>query len=447
MSNNAIIVPINVCDGGTAYIGQGAGETASGSHNDQEPSSLTSIADMLPIDSSFSVVGTNVSSVDFLAIVNHNLDTQRGSYWRGWASGWAFGGYAASSYLQQLYPTSLDASSNLAGTYTDVDDNPWATSADYLEAAAAGSYSARFGFATPSVALSDVGNDHAFVIAASSVTLPAGSHTLTVKLFDSNTEIATLINATAVGDSDTLSRSTFIVPFSTSQLNNGTGAGVQCQVEATNGLRIYSVLWVVGLSAGTYDTGWVAVGTPPASSDFGGISAAASGEEPMPIEFHRFSTAKTYSGTGRPKITASFLNATNAVSKTNQLGVLVAGKAYKLDFNPAWAELYFEDRSERIEALGGQDLGNNLRRRRVLRVPLQYVTAADHIELAERIDWRKGQVGAFYVNLFPNDATLKRLWGAWVRVAEPGAWIPRTEEVDGVAGYFFDRSYLLREKL
>lgn len=447
MSDNALIVPINVCDGGTAYIDQGAGETASGSHNDQEPSSVTSISDMLPIDSSFTVVGTNVSSVDFLGIVNHNLDTLRGSYWRGWASAWVFGSYAASSYLQELYPTSLDASSNLSGTYTAVDDNPWATNADYVEAAAAGSYSARFGFATPSVALSDVGNDHAFVIQAASGSLPAGSHTLTVKLFDSNTEIATLINATAVGDSDPLGRSTFIAPFSTSQLNNGTGAGVQCQVEATNGLRVYSVLWVVGLSAGTYDTGWVAVETPPASSEFGGVSAAVAGEEPMPIEFHRFSTAKTYTGTSRPKITVSFLNATNASSKTNQLGVLVAGKAWELPFNPATAELYFEDRSVRTETPGGQDTGSNLRRRRVFRIPLQYLTAAQMVEVAERIDWRKGQTGAFYVNVFPNDATLSRLWGAWVRVAEPGAWIPRTEEVSGTTGYFFDRSYLLREKL
>lgn len=443
MGDNALLVPVNVCDGGTAYIDQGAGETASGQHNDQEPSRLTSISDMLPLDSSFSVAGSNVSSVDFVAVVNHNLDRQRGSYWRTWASSWVAGAYSTSAYLEELYPTSLDASSNLTGTYTDVDDNPWASSADYLEAAAAGSYSARFGFATPAAALSDVGNDHVFVVTAASTSLPAGSHTLTVKLYDSNTEIATLINATAVGDTDTLGRSIFIAPFSTSQLNNGTGAGVQCEVTATNGLKVYSVLWVVGVTAGTYDSGWVEVDAPPSSSSFGGISAAASGEEPMPIEFHRFSTAKTYTGTARPKITASFLNASNAISKTNQLGVLVAGKAYELEFNPATAELYFEDRSPVAETPGGQNLGSNLRRRRVFRVPLQYVKPADHVEIAERIDWRKGQTGAFYVNVFPNDATLKRLWGAWVRVAEAGAWIPHSEQ----GGFFFDRSYLLREKL
>lgn len=454
MGDNALLCGLpNVCDGGTAITGSGGSASLAGKHNNQEPARVTSVSSMLPVDSTFQVWAPDaVSDIDLVAIIGHNMDRRRGSYWRAWVTE----EYRASSYfdstlqwLQQLYPTSRDDSTNLSGTYTDVDDDPWSTSADYIGISTGSTWMARFGFATPSVANSTVGNDHAFVIrAAIDPSFVQSEESITVKLYESDGAVATLLNAELVGDYDNLGRAIFIAPWSTSQLATSSGANVQVQIEGTEGARVYSVLWVAGrnlanVSSGGQDTGWIAVDTPPDSSSFGSISAGLVGEEPMAIEFKRLSTAETFANGTVPRIVVAFLNATTDASPTNQLGVLLAGKAYELDFNPATAELYFEDRSPVTETPGGQNLGSNLRRRRIFRVPFQYIDTADHIEIAERIDWRKGQTGAFYVNVFPNDATLKRLWGAWVRVAEAGAWIPHSEQ----GGFFFDRSYLLREKL
>lgn len=444
MGNNMILVPENVCDGGTAYTGQGGAEVQQGNHGDQEPSRVTSLSGMLPTVSQFRVEPELGGIVDFLGIVNHNLDSRRGSYWRGWACDRGEQTFDIFEPLELLYPTIPDASSNLTGTYTDVDDDPWlaASSADFLQPAGAGDWSARFGFATPSAPLSDVGNDHLFVLRVFPG-LSVNSGTITVRLYEGGSLVATLINADTVGATDRLERVIYAIPFSTSQLGTASGANVQIQIDATNEVRVASVLWVAGLAVtNAGDTGFVAVPLPPASAAFGSISAGRY-QEPMPIEFARLSTAIDLTDAEIPMAAAAFVNATNEASPTNELGVLVSGKTFEFDANPESAEFYVEDRSQRIESAGGQDSGPRLRPRRVFRIPLQLVSPSQHVEIVERLDWRKGQVGAFYVNLFPNDATLSRLWGAWVRIAEPGAWIPHSES----GGYFFNRTYLFREKL
>lgn len=450
MSDNALLVPDNICDGGTAYTGQAGAEVAGGSHNDQEPSRVTSLSGMLPSVSQFRVEASEAGLVDFVEIVNHNLDRRRDSYWRAWVADRDAQPFSIFTGIQELYPTSLDASSNLTGTYTDVDDNPWASasSSDYLQPTGVGAWSARFGFATPSSALSSVGNDHLFVLRVFP-SLSINSGTLTVTLYEAGSPVATLLNAVDVGATDRLDRVIYIAKFSTSQLGTASGADVQIQIDASQEVRVASVLWCAGLDVtGGNDSGWIQIDQPPSSASFGSLSAGIS-EEPMPAEFYRFASSTDLSAAGVPMVAAAFVNATNDASPTNKLGVLVAGKAWELPYNPESVSLTFEDRSARIEALGGQDTGSNLRRRRVFRLPLQLLTRAQQIEVSERIDWRKGQVGAFYVNIFPNDTTLRRMWGAWVRVAEPGEWVPINvmDSDDTESVLRFSRTYLLREKL
>lgn len=438
-------------DGGSALTGQGALEASAGNHLDERPALVTLISTMTPRSSTFAATGGNRGSIDWVGIVNHNLDRRRGSLWRSWVRSFTAGAYATEDLLEHLYPTGSSDVANSSGSHTDVDDDPWATSADYVTAAAAGSWTRQFTFDTPAAALSAVGNDHAVIARAAVGTIP-GNGTLTVKLYEAGVYKKTLIDAQQVGDYDALARRIFIGKFSTSDLGTASGADVELRVEAGNAVRLYSLLWVAGLSAGSNDSGFLDVDDPPASSSFGGIDAGLVGEEPTQNDFWTLASQVTFAASEIPKLSVAFVNGTNESSPVNKLGVLAAGKAWQPTINAETATLGVQDASTKGKTLGGQDYGSNRRRRRVASVTFNDLTREQMLELFERIDWRKGRLGPFFVCLFPNDTYAKRISGFWATLGESeqgGVWeaYNASDGNDPGSAIRWRRAYTFEEKL
>lgn len=448
LTERAILAGLpNLLENGTALTGQGAGEAFAGTHTDPRPAYPTSITTRTPAASTFQGIGAARGDVDYVEIVNHNLDRRRGSYWRAWLQLSSVGGYSTFNGLEELYPTATEASSNCTGDHTDVDDDPWQTSVDGLVATAPGAWSARFSFATPSEPLSTVGNDHLFVLRAGVTAIPATS-TLTVKLYEAGNPVATLLNAEHVGYLDELGRAIFIAPWSTSQLATPSGADVEIQVESNNLLTVTSILWVAGLSLGADETGWVPVSTPPASAAFGAANAALAGEEPTQSDFALFDSPVTFAVGELPRCAVSFANASHLV-EANKLGVLVAAKAFQPNYDVASFAWHVEDPSPKEKTIGGQDVGSNRRRRRVFRFALEDLTNEQMIELAQRVDWRRGHLGPFSVRLFPKHSTLKDLLGGWVTLREISPW-EGYNAIDGqdvTSAIRWRREYIVEEML
>lgn len=444
----------NLAATGTAYVGQDA-LTLGGNHVDERPAKVTLPPGMTPIESTYLALDITPGVVDWVGVINHNLDRRRGSLWRCWACDRDTFTSDLFVGMQQLYPTSLDASSNAAGNHASVDDDPWAAASesDYLTASAAGAWWARLGFATPAAALSSVGNDHAIVLRVKNVSAPAAAATLTVKLYEADALKATLATQElASTGSNKFQERIIICRFDTADLTTASGANVQVQVEGSSeDLRVYSVLWVAGLSAGAGDSGWLAVESPPASSSFGSVSAAEVAEEPTQNDFHVFSSPVDLSAAEYPMVAAAVINGTIDSSPVNSLGVLAAGKLWQPSRNPL-VTVGVSDPSTKERTQGGQDVGANRRRRRVGTIALEDVARADMLELYERIDWRKGRLGKFFVCLFPTDTYAKRITGFWATLGEsetPGLWEPYNalDDQDGSSVIRWRRTYSVEETL
>lgn len=452
MAGEMLILHTDVLDGADAAVARSA---TGANHTDQEPSNISVVTGgggML--HGIFSAQPDNYANVNCVGIVNHNLDRLRGSYWRAVVEGGIRGTFIAISNIGvNLYPTSLDSSTTLTGTYTDVDDDPWlaASEADYLQPSVGGSYMARFGFATPT-SLSNVttgGFDSLFAIRV----MPTSTGRLTVKLYENNVAIRTLLDNEYVGSNPTLSadpklRNILLLGWNTSELGTADGSLVQVQIEATN-CNVASVLWMASYARTVYgiDSGFIPVDptdvadlNPP---DQGGV-------EPMKNDFYLFATGTALTGADGvvPNVMVQLVTAANDDSLPT-LGVLVAGTAFRPSVNFASASLGVIDESQGSRTLGGQMAAVSLSRRRSFTYALGLCTPDEHDELFSAIDWRKGLTGAFLVSGFPEHDTLRRAWTAYVVQADGGEpWTPFTANLSGSAEVtMFRRVYALEEKL
>lgn len=476
MAGEMVIAGIpNLMETGEPVVGQYPAASLGGSHADQEPSSVSIASAALPVNATFQVFGYVAAPVDFVSIVNHNLDRARGSYWRAWiysqnevydsGSLWFRG-------LQQLYPTGIDgaASVNLTGTYSDVDDSPYlaASEADYLGATAAGAWQARLTFDTPTQALSTVGNDHTFVLRVDSIIGSNGR--LTVRLYDGGTFKATLLDNEYVGSNgqDSLGRRVLVLPWSTSQLGTADGSGVQIQIEADDGVMVQSVLWVAGTDpesefagvvVGSRDTGWIPVSASDSDPNFGGLPPElVAGVGFQQTDKHVLSTQWTVpassSATAPPRVCVALLSAA-ADDRLPYVGVVAAGTMWRpseqsKNFNSF--SLAVEDESKVAPTWGGQTLPSARARRRVATFTLPRTVRSEFAQLIERIDVRKGSIGAFLVSFYPDDPYLDSMTTFWCTLDKEsmGAFVlsPLSGDTsEDTVPFRFDRSYTVREKL
>lgn len=474
MAAGLIIAGIpNVMQGGICSIGG----TDGGTHGDQEPSSYSVATSNLPSASTFLVQSRAVlESINFVAIVNHNIDKAKGSYWRVWADTKAPSSANAIVGTQELYPTSRDASANLTGTYSAIDDNPFlsASESDYITFGAS-SYGT-FGFGTPTDDPSTAKNDHAIVLRGNATGLkvtviPGGGGTTTV-----------LCTGETIGDQDPTARRVLILPFDTSILDPDLST-FQVKIEADNGSRVYALMWAHGYYAsGTtpqFDSGWMPFTGEQATTQLtapspwlnkyekqqtdicyiGADAAIRNTYGPIATgqgfaEYTTYIAAPDVIGDA-PYVYVSFLNAATD-DRLNRLGVLAAGSFYQVPSDRNFTGLSFgiDDASKKTVTFGGQELPSNRNRRRKATFTLPRVPRMDMAALAERIDIAKGVTGAFLVAFYPEDdaSLLSDLFTFWCTQDEsaPGGWVLSPMSVvdeEDSAPFRFDRTYTIKEKI
>lgn len=459
MAGEMVIAAIpNILDGGSSMIGQGTGVgVAGGSHNDQEPSSYSLATDALPNYATFQTKASRDESVGYVAIVGHNLDRARGSYWRALTLNSATAPADTSTYLQLLYPTALEASSaGLNGTFSSVDDSPFASSVDFIGDNF--DWHARFSFATPSSAPTTTADGQAFVLRFGPVA-SALSARATVKLYEGGVEKATLLDNVALcgTDGDTLNRIVVVLPWSASLLSSADGSGVEIRIDGTSDIVCYSVLWVACFDPGNgaVDSGWIALSDPATPASFGGTSPHVAGLQPQQTEYYALpATFDSMGGAYRPLVVVSMLSGAND-DRLPRLGVLAAGTAWSPPEGKNFTALSLQvnDLSKKTSTLGGQQLPSARNRQRIMTFTLPRLTRSEAQQLVTRIDWNKGTVGAFLVVLYPDDPTLKPLTTLWCTLDEgaPSPLVLSPVTVGGTSEdtvpFRFDKTYTVKEKL
>ena len=444
VSNKLTILGIpNILANGSGFVGDGGDTTTPA--NDlgrEEPSQLT-LAPTSP--NPFNAIWCGVTSqygtsCDAVAAINHNWGRRSGARWRVWTTTGTPLAFVTGDFLEQIAPDSIDGSANATGAVTTVDDDPWLPGSDYITpTVTTDPMTVLLGFPTPSHALVAGTDMEAFVVYAR-IPVSLGSGTVTLKLYESGVAKATLATVTLDNASGTATQ--IVVGYwNKSQLSTASGANAQLQIETTGNVRIYAAQWVAssGSIAAAYDSGWIQVKQEGAA--LGNTYPSFVGVEPMKSEIHYLPSTKT----NVEKVLVAALNPDINVAQS-QLGCLVAGMKWQPEysFRPGGL-LQVIDPSTLGETLGGQDYGSNQRRRRQATVLTPVLWSDEMAMVMDRIDWRKGTRGAFFVSLFPENANadLDRLTSWWSTLASIDGFSPII--VNGRTAW--SRQFTFREKL
>lgn len=401
---NAIILgaPRYTLNGLNSGSGTAAGMPVSNLQND-EPSELWRIENLDPsatrLNWTTGSYGSDVQSsfeVGAVALINHNLS-------RDAKIRFVIGGILNTP--ETLQPTSLEASTNFTGTYTDVDTNPfsWTMGSGEMTTTTPGSASqARFGF-IPSAGNPDPGADNQllFALVAGSGT---GSGPVDLELYEAGSLVATLVDdQTVTAGEDSL----LIGYWNAASLSDPSGADVELRVSnhtpgASFGLTIKAVAWGYQPTYSTppYDSGWIDAVDDPIDAFWGATAPSTAGAAPVQNFVHVLPTP-TETVTARLHIRDM-----EHPSGYLQAGVLAAGPVFQPTLNRAYGPLVgIEDLSPKKRTHGGQTFGVGRPRLRRVHFPHAALSAAEAHSLFERLYWRRGILRPVLVSLFPGDAT------------------------------------------
>lgn len=458
----------SVLENGYPYHRAGGAKKTNGGHLDQEPSNVTIPGNNLPYECTMWGAATKIGNINAIGLVNHTLDRYRGSYFSvvSLLTVPTLAGALTPVHWKNYYPTSLDASSNLTGTYTAIDDSPFSNAgeSDYVTNAGAGAWSARFGFATPSspaLSATAVANDQLFTIRIGEGA--ASSDTVTVKLYENNVLLATLADAIQFGDNDPLGRKVLSFPWSSSLLSTADGSNVQVQIESADSVVLYSVVWTCAPAIESfgddraYYSGWVQIPGFDSSTSLGGLDPELVGEEPVKTDLFLFDRTLDFTTSPdgfSPLVGVSFAQASNTDEPVS-LGVLLAGTVFRPERNFTTLSLGVHDESKKQRTLGGQDIISSRNRRRYATFTIPLVKRSQFAQLFERIDFRKGSTGAFLVSFFPEDDLddVKRLTTFYATLTQEAdqPWVISGVKIGGTdedtVPFRFEKTYSIEEKL
>lgn len=447
----------------------------------EEPSEVARVSILDPRHTVFSTIFSDQTGdawdVNMMACVNHNAlppphgTTQNGAGQFRFIGAKSIGGISSNTYedvvgYSRLAPDAITASTNITGGVTNVDESPAAPDGALVAPTTTGSaWSARFSFPTPT-ATPRVGSQlqcfvlyHTFTDAGAISWWPS----LTVKLFEGSTEVADLGTRYFAADGYS------VWAWDASLLSTANGSAVEVEVSSTpvggNYLALDAISWDCErgtLFQGAEDSGWLDIP--------GGFLAPWDGDRtprvddlPPTASFHYIPT------TGWENITAlhlafrapSFLvsNHDNLLANAEKLlpthldvGVVCAGAAFLALYGAKYgAPPTYSITSEPVgvnKTAGGQNYTADLYRYRSVDVTL-LLTRDEMRSLTDRLDWRKGRTGAFYVALEPAVDLNYQLHSAfWATLdGEPGAVIPEVMAYYENDEMLFNRAYRFVEKL
>lgn len=405
---------------------------------------------------------TILRTIGGMAGVNSNLSPN--GYYRFLASE---DGVETPAY-QYDTATSIEASSNITGTLTDVDESISAPDGNFITPTnVAAKWSARFAFNTPSPAPKTGPYMAAFV--ARVLQVAGGTTTFyprfTAELYESGSLIRVLGSraiSVATGDGQLL-----IFPFDPDELAASDLSNAELRISCTAGAGTgsqYGKLNTIALLTDTtntnsylFDSGWI----PSPASYYAGEE-----DSPAPqLSFDYFpETAWTDVGNlmllvmddqavADPNGTDDTDNIPvglipSAPSGAVDLGVYAAGPALVLARGPAQGPqsgVLVEGYEGVTE--GGQTYGADAFRRRTMTVNFTLNRTEMNL-LMDGVDWRRGRSGAIYVNLDPNpEGQFRQFIAGWVTVAEAGIATQKPAAYDAGDLMLFEKQYTFEERI
>lgn len=381
--------------------------------------------------------------VDSLALVGHNLRAGSGQF--------RFASFSTTTGLtfQHLPPTSISGTTNVTGSYTDVDEDPTGTpDANWISPTAAGStWIALFGFGAPTYDLAAGAGKQAFVAWVKRSGTPTEdflSPFLTAQLYKSGVLVADLGGKYVTSDTGQWLIWTW---DALADFADVTGADVEVRLVATNGASTFDVHlgvldWyaeTVGDGSSTLldDSGWLNAVTELGVSEFGSM---------RPIEVEPSATAlyllsaeisarRIYFYLRDDGAPAGLSLAERQIELPDgyvQAGVLVAGTAWRPTYNFSFGDVMgpHVDLSAKTFADGGQTWGQKLARLRTLQLPLATLTQSEAAALLDLI-WRKGRLSPMLVSLIPDSATEAKHSTLWATIEEASAVAARAAFLAG----------------
>jgi hypothetical protein len=404
-----------------------------------------------------------IRSVGGLAVINSNLSPN--GYYRFLASD----DYAVATPAYQYNPPlAIEASTNISGGVSSVDEAISAPDASFVEpTVTTSSWNARFSFGTPTPTITSGANMAAFVLrmlmVGSDVTSYPG---VAAELWESGVlvrKLGTRAVSVSTGDGQL-----FIFPFNPTELSASDLSNVEVRVAASAGVGtgVYAKLNTVALltdktaaSGYSHDSGWIA---SPAQYFVGDE------ESPVPqLSFDYFPTAEWADDVEGvlllimdDQAVASPLDSDTAKSVPiglipsapsgyAQIGIFAAGPALILEHGPqAGAESSIIVEGYEGATEGGQSYGADAFRRRATNVNFT-LNRDEKDALLKGIDWQRGKSGPIYVNLDPDlSGQYSEFVSGWVTAAEAGPAIPiAPQRWAADQTMLFTKAYVFEEKL
>jgi len=370
---------------------------------------------LYPIGSS-----TSGATVTGVGICNHNI-AGSGGYYRIIGQTGTVG--LASDPREILVPTGFVSSSNMDGSYTNIDEtwsSPDGAGLSLTSTASTGYY--QMSFNTPSANPSTGAAKQQFWVYYYATDVLRGQ-TIQAGLYESGSLVADLGKKFIRGGGSP--HHWVVFPWNASSLATATGANVELRltINPVNGygFLIDTVAWVcevdsdiTGAASTAWDSGWTQYTLPTTGAWY----EAAPEDLYVPHSIYYGQSNATWISA----LTVLFAvdNHPVDISTSNnfipnpadyvEVGSVIAGKKWSPGINRSYGQLLKTVPLTQVQQTqGGQTFGSNLPVLRELPIPLDWLTADEGAALIDRLAIRMGQLRPVFVAILPDDSDLNQL--------------------------------------
>lgn len=306
----------------------------------------------------------------------------------------------------RMYPTSESGKTNLSGSYTDVDDDPFNSAATGSMAATNATWEVRYNFGTPARNFIPGAEGQMFVLAME-MTDAVGA--LTFELYEAGSKVADLV-AVRADAVDAQAAQLYVIYWNSSSLS-GAGVAPQLRVAGSGalhseifGVALYPTIKNAGGVSPDYDSGWIVALPDVSDAAFGDLPASYCGDLPARNVFHWPSADDEIAYYWSVQIRDPF-----NVDGYIDIGEMVAGARFEATINRDLGKLLdLKPLGSKTITLGGKHVGVAGEFIRSIFMPLSWMTPAEGAALLERVQ-RMNTLSPVVVSLHDSSASEARL--------------------------------------
>jgi hypothetical protein len=306
---------------------------------------------------------------------------------------------------ERIAPNAIEASTNMSGAVTDIDEDPYSLDANKMSSTDQLA-NIRLSFPTPAATPSTATDAQMFRVAITYT----GSLGFQIQLYEAGSFVRTLGHYPQGGPGSPETGTVLYASWSTTELADQSGADAECRIVCNSSsvdFDLEAVDWLCdsGVSAGSIlgDSGWTSVTMDQYDADWGATVSGAIGSAPQQTFLHTFSDANVSSVA---KIVTYFRDPLNSAGYIN-LGEFVVGPIFVPDLNLDWGEVVsIKGRDKLISSDGGGRWGIRREPTRSVKINLSNLSTSEAQSVLERF-WRAGMLMPYVIQVL-DDATESR---------------------------------------